>query len=163
MAKTISKGYTDTVTVTKNLALPDLSYGADFRVKSQDPGSAVLANITSPLDRTETLAFGYSEIKDVYKDQGIDPAVQAASHKGVQIMAKVNDVFSLTDSVDASYRVDLPVSAHVVIRVPACEYISASDIQALAARAVSGLFDTGSTGTTRLASVLKGALVPKEL
>lgn len=163
MAKTISKGYTDTITATKNVAIPDLDYDADFRVKSQDPGSAILANITSPLDRTETLTFGYSEIKDVYKDQSIDSAVQPASHKGVQILAKVTDVFSLTDSSDASYRVDLPVSAHVVIRVPACEYISTGDIQGLAMRAVAGLFDTGKIDTTRLASLLKGALVPKEL
>lgn len=161
MAKTISKGYADTITATKNVAIPDLSYAVDFCKRTDDPGLAILANVTSPLDRTETVQIGYSEVKDVYKDQGIDPSVQAASHKGVQIMVKVSDVFSLTDSVDATYRVDLPVSAHVVIRVPACEYINASDIQSLAMRAVSGLFDTGAITTARLSNILKGALVPK--
>lgn len=161
MAKVISKGYTDTVVATKSLSIPDLSFSTDFCKKVDDPGTAVLANVTSPLDRTELITFGYSEVRDVYKDQNIDSSVQAASHKGVQILAKVTDVFSLTDSVDPSYRVDLPVSAHVVIRVPACEYISTSDIEKLALRAVSALYDTGAITTTKLANVLKGALIPK--
>lgn len=163
MAKTISKGYVDTHTTPKTISIPDLDFGDDFRTKSSTADSAVLTNLTSPRDRTENLQFGYTEIADVYKGTSIDPSVYAVSHRGVQIMSKVTDVFSLTDSADPNFRNDFPVSAHVVIRVPASEFISSQDAIDLAARAISGLFDTGVTSTTRISSVLKGALVPKEL
>lgn len=163
MSKVINVGYTDTIATPKSLSRPDLSYAADFRVKSDEPGESILVNLTSPLDRTETVRFGYSEVKDVYKNTTIDASVMAPSRKGVQILVQVNDIYSLTDSADASYRVDLPVSAHLVVKIPACEYITPDMVQALAARAVSTLYDTGAVTTVKISQLLKGSLVPTGL
>lgn len=163
MSKSINVGYTDTIATAKTLSRPDLSYTTDFCVKSEVVGETILANLTSPLDRPETLRYGYSEIKDVYKSTTIDPSVMAPSKKGVQILVQVNDIFSLTDSVDASYRVDLPVSAHLIVKVPACEYITPDQIQTLAARTVAMLYDTGSTTSAKIAKLAKGAVTPTGL
>lgn len=163
MSKTISTGYTDTVATPKTLSRVDLSYAADFRVRQDEPGEAILVNLTSPIDRTETIRYGYSEIKDVYKNTSIDASVMAPSKKGVQILAQVNDTFSLTDSADPTYRVDLPVSAHIIVKIPACEYITPAMVETLVARAAASLYDTGATTTTKISQLLKGSLVPTGL
>lgn len=163
MSKTISTGYTDTVATPKTLNRADLSYAADFRVRQDEPGEAILVNLTSPIDRTETIRYGYSEIKDVYKNTSIDASVMAPSKKGVQVLAQVNDTFSLTDSVDPTYRVDLPVSAHIIVKIPACEYITPAMVETLVARAAASLYDTGATTTTKISQLLKGSLVPTGL
>lgn len=163
MSKTINVGYTDTISVTKSLARPDLSYAADFRVKSNEPAEVILVNLTSPIDRPETVRLGYTEVKDVYKNTSIDPSVMAPSKKGIQILAQVNDTFSLTDSVDPTYRVDLPVSAHIIVKIPCCEYITPLQVDQLVSRAVSSLFDTGAITDTRISQMLKGSLVPTGL
>lgn len=119
-------------------------------------------NITSPMDRIEKLRFAYSEIGDVYKNTSIDPSVAAASKRGVQVLAQTSETWSLTDAVDPEYRVDLPVSAHIVLKIPACEYISEADILELLGRTIGGLYD-GTTAEWRLNDLVRGSLVPKGL
>lgn len=163
MAKTVSVGYTDTQTTPKTLSRPDLSFTTDFRVKTNEPSEATLVNLTSPIDRQETIRFGFREIKDVYKNTSIDPSVAAPSKKGVQLLAQVSDIFSITDASVPTYRVDLPVSAHIVVTVPQCEYITADMVATLVSRALASLYDTGATTSTRLSQVMRGSLVPTGL
>lgn len=160
MSKTINKGFTDKVSATKSINIPDLSWDVDFKTKSDEPNEVILTNVTSPLDRPELFRFGYSEIKDVYKNTSIDPSVYAPTRRGIQILCQVNDVYSLTDSVDANYRVDLPVQAHVVLKVPACDVITADMAEELVQRAVSGLFATGSVTSAKLSAMLRGSMRP---
>lgn len=163
MSKTLNVGYTDTVATPKNLPVPDLSYGVDFRVKSETANEVVITNVTSPIDRPEQLRFGYSEIKDVYANTSVDPSVYSNSRKGVQILCQVTDVYSVSDTVDATYRVDLPVSCHVVVKIPACELITPDQIKALVFRSVSGMFETGQVTSARLNSMFRGSLTPTAL
>jgi hypothetical protein len=163
MAKTINKGPVTTNETSLVTSAVGFDFDADFRVKSNTPGEAKLVNTTTPIDRPEFMRFAYSEIKDIYNNTDIDDSVKAISHKGVQILVQLTDVWSLTDDTDASYRVDLPVSAHLVIKVPACEYISSADVLSLANRMNGGLYDSQTMDSSRLQSLLRGALVPSGL
>lgn len=163
MAKTLNKGFDPTGEASdKTLAIAGFKYPDEFRVKSESPDEAILVNITSPMDRVEKLRFAYSEVADVYKNTSIDSSVAAASKRGVQVLAQASETWSLTDDADPEYRVDLPVSAHIVVKIPACEYISETDILELLGRAVGGLYD-GTTAQWRLSDLVRGALVPKGL
>jgi len=164
MTKQISWGFVDTPVdgvPTASLARPVLNFAEDFRIKSEKPGEVVLVNLTTPLDRPEQIRFATSDVKDVYSSTNIDPSVYAPSKRGVSLLAQITDTISVTDDADADFRVDLPVSAHLVVKVPASEYISADKVEALVARLISSLYETGEEGTTRLDSVLRGSLVPK--
>lgn len=163
MSKAISVGYTDTIAVAKDVSFPDLDWGVDFTPKTTKDGLAILTNITSPLDRPENFRFAYSEIANVYEGSKVDPSYLGTSKRGVSVLCQVTDIYSLTETTDPTYRVDLPVSAHIVLRIPACEYITADMVKALAVRAVSGLFGTGEVSSARIASLLRGSLVPAEL
>lgn len=167
MSKIISTGYTDTaidgvssLTMSRGL----LNFGKDFRIKTNVAGKeVVLTNITSPVDRPEKIRIGYSEVANVFAGSGVEPSVSAPSKKGTQILAQVTEVISVTDDTDLEYRLDLPVSYHLVIKVPTSEYITSSVIVAGLGRLMSALFDTGVSTTTRLDGILRGALVPTEL
>lgn len=167
MAKVKSAGYSDTpisgvssLTMSRGL----LNFEKDFRVKSNKPGTeVVITNLTSPVDRPEKIRIGYTDIANVYSGTGIDASVSAPTKRGIQVLAQVTEIISITDDSDPDYRIDLPVSYHLVIKVPASELITASDIQTGIGRLLSSLFDTGSTSTTRLEAILRGALVPAGL
>jgi len=164
MTKQISWGFKDTpVDGVSNLSLsrPVINFSSDFRVKTEKSGEVVLTNLTTPLDRPEQIRIATSDIRDVYANTDIDPSVYAPSKRGVSILTQITDTLSVADDNDADFRVDLPVSAHLVVKVPASEYISADKVEALVARLISTLYETGEDGTTRIDSVLRGSLVPK--
>lgn len=163
MSKTLSWGFTDTpITGVSALNFPRalLNFEADFAERTQTDGNLVLTNITSPLDREETIRYGRSEVKNVYSNTSIDPKVQSPNRKGVQVLVKIEDTATVTDSDDPSYRVDLPIQTHVVIRVPNDALIDGTVVQTHLGRVVSALYSTGSTATTRIEKILRGALEP---
>lgn len=167
MTKVISHGYSDTpIEGVSSLSFPRglLNFQKDFRVKSDQPGKeVVLTNITSPIDRPERIRIGYSDIANIYNGTGIETSVLAPTKRGVSVLVQLTDVMSVTDDTDSDYRIDLPVSYHLVVKVPASEFITAADIQAGIGRLLSGLFDTGVTTTSRLESILRGSLVSSEV
>lgn len=168
MAKVINKGYTDTpITGVSSLTFPRaiLNFNKDFRVKtSANNGSeVVLTNLTCPVDRPEKIRLAYTEIANVYSGTGIEPSVLAPTKKGVSLLAQVTDVLSVTDDADADYRVDLPISAHLVIKVPQSQHVNAAVVQEVIGRLLSSLFDSGVSTTSRLEAILRGSLIPTEL
>jgi len=167
MSKVKSVGYTDTaIEGVTSLTFPRglVNFGADFRVKSDKPGSeVVLTNLTSPVDRPERIRVAYTDVSNVYAGSGIDPSVSAPTKRGVSILAQHTNVLSVSDSTDADYRLDLPISCHLVIKVPASEYITAEDVRVSLGRLLSSLFDTGATTDARLNAILRGSLIPADL
>lgn len=167
MAKVKSVGYTDTpIEGVTSLTFPRgiLNLGSDFRVKSNVAGKEViLTNITSPVDRPEKIRIGYTDVANVYAGTGVEPTVSAPTKRGVQLLTQVTEVLSVTDDTDPDFRLDLPVSYHLVIKVPSSEYITSTDIQTGIGRLLSSLFDSGVSTTSRLEAILRGALVPSEL
>lgn len=167
MAKQKSMGYIDTpISGVTSLTFPRavLNCAKDFRVKSNQPGKeVVLTNITSPIDRPERIRIAYSDLTNIYSGTGIDASVFAPTKRGVSVLAQVTDVISVTDDLNPDFRIDLPVSYHLVIKVPASEFITAADINTGIGRLLSSLFDSGVSTTSRLEAILRGSLVPTEL
>lgn len=161
MSYSLNKGYTDTITTTKNVAIPDLDYAVDFRVSTDVPGEVILTNVTSPLDRGETIRFALTNVKDIYTNSGVDPAYQAASHQGVSLVCQVIDTWRYADAAaPTAQAIDLPISAHLVIKAPKTSFLAASDYLSIAQRMFSLLFGTGVVTSDRLMMLLKGALDP---
>lgn len=165
MAKQISWGYNDTPTggAAKTLARSDFNYMDDFRCVSEKPGEVIITNITSPLDRPEQIRYATSNVANVYAGTSIDESVYAPSKRGVSLLAQVTETVSVTDDADADFRIDLPLSAHLVIKTPASEHISADMVATLVGRLVGSLFESDDTTNTRLDAMLRGSLQPKGL
>lgn len=158
--KRTTMGYSDSQTDGKTVTIPDLAYAADFAVASEAPGCTVLSNLSTPLDQAETIRFQIQDVANIYNGSGVDPTFYASSKKGFSLLVQVNDVARVTSDEDTSFQVDLPVSAHLVIKAPKSQYVTADILRDAALRAVSLLFATGSTGTERISSLVRGAMTP---
>lgn len=164
--KQVNFGYTDTpiqgvtsLTLSRGL----LNFKEDFSPINVKNGEATITNVTSPQDRPEKIRFAFSKIDNVYKGSGISTSVQAPSVRGTNLLVQLTEVASITDNTDASYRVDVPISAHIVLKVPAVEQITEEHVIAVVGRLVSGLFETGKSDSIRLSRLVRGSLLPADL
>jgi hypothetical protein len=141
----------------------ELNFAADFSVVKQSSGSILLANLNSDRDRVENIRFEAKPIKDVYANSGINASVQSANKAGMSVLVQVTDTLSVTDDADATFRVDAPVSLHMVLKVPACAELTEAHVLTYTGRLVSALFETGSNDESRLKALLRGSLTPADV
>lgn len=157
-----SFGYTDTpisgVTAPK-ITVPVINFNEDYRVKASSAKEATIVNISSPLDQPESIRFAVSEVADVYAGAGLSSEQIIGSKAGTRLLAQLNMTAKVTDEsgMIVSY---LPLSAHLVIKVPKSAYVTNDLIDTVKNRLIGTLYDNGKLATSAL---LKGALVPKDL
>lgn len=165
MPKTINLNHSDTaVPDVSTLSLPRsiLNFGHDFRVRSDEPQEAIITNLTSPIGKSETFKFGCSEVKNIYQNTSIDANVQSPSKRGVQVLVQLKDCWTISDSVLLT-EYTVPVEGHIVLKIPSVDGITSSDIERFVGRLVSGLFETGSSDDTRIESIFRGSLLPRDI
>lgn len=166
MSKTVSYNRTDTAVAgvpSLNLPVAVLNYKADFSMVQASPSELVLTNLTSPIDRPETIRYSVNAIKDIYKGTGIDPTSYSASRRGVSLLAQLTDRWTVADTVDTTYNVTLPVQAHMVLKLPADAVITPDMVKLLVGRLCDTLFNTGLITSERLNAMLRGSLLPADL
>lgn len=162
MSISISTNMTDSAGgVAKSLVLPLINYGADFAKVVDIAGEAIVTNLTSPTDCPNTMRFSTSAIADIYKNTGVLSEYRSPSKRGYSLLSQVKAVFTKQDSEDATYRVDLPVEAHIVVKAPNDALITAAMLEAVVARTVRGFYET--TATLRLPSMARGSLLPDDI
>lgn len=148
-----------TLTLTRGIP----NFGADWREKMDSPEESIITNLNAPVAYPEKFRTAVSEISDIYKNTGIANTLMAPTRKGRNILSQLTEVWTVTDSVDTTYLVALPVSCHIVLKVPDHPAITASDIITLIGRAVSGLYETGDATGSRLQALMRGALKPTDM
>lgn len=161
----IDNGYRDTPisgVTSLDYARGLINYGADYNLVVDEPDEVILTNITSPLDRPEKFRFAYSQIKNIYNNTDIHPNVQAPSKRGISVLVQLTNTISEVDATSDN-RVDLPISAHMVLKFPAYTAITATKIEEQIGRLLSGLYETGSVSQSRLNSMMRGSLLPKDI
>lgn len=165
MAKSLSFNNADTVfgsPATLNLVRENVNFGEDWVKVGEKPGETKVKNINCPNDQPEQFRLAFTEVKDVYKNTGIDPAYYAPSKKGFSLVVQLTNVGRVTESIDGSIY-DLPFSMHIVIKAPNDSLVDESVIEEQIARLLSGLYLENVTTDTRLAQLIKGAMTPPEV
>lgn len=163
MSKSISTLFTDTAIagVTKpTLTVPVINYDADYRLKSTAANEVTMVNTTTSLDEDETIRLAVSEINDIYKNTGVSTDVISNTKQGYSLLVQVVRTVKVTDSTNAAYSSYLPLSAHLVIKVPKAEAVTSATILDLVTRTIAVLYDGG---TIKALAMLKGAISPKGL
>lgn len=163
MAATTSWNYQDTsATAVGNLTPATLSYATDWAKTVAVAKEARLTNLTTPLDRKEYARFAYDKVSNVYKGSDISPAYYAQNKTGSSVLVQLNTVLSYTD--DSGARTDLPLSAHLVIRVPNHVAITGSILTTLLGRLVGLCYEQSDTSANaRLNALVRGGLLPAAL
>lgn len=165
MSISIITNYTDTLidgVSSEVFNRANLNYKADFVQHSQSaPGRTILINRTAPgYGVEEKIRIESTSIQNIYQNTGIEKAFQSPTSAGTSMLVQVTDILTVKDSTDPNFRIDLPISAHLVVKVPKSEYLDAAKVQTLIGRVLAALYDTGDTSTSRLDGMLRGALTP---
>lgn len=166
MSLQLSKNITDTPVSgvsSLDVSCPVINYGKDYAVVSSNADEATLVNLTTGASTTEKVLVKRASVANVYSNTSIDQSYQAPTKRGVSVVFQINSVYTVTDTADSGYRVDLPVQAHIVLKMPSNDLVTDSVILDAAKRCVSTLFDTGSTGSARILRVFRGSLLPSDM
>lgn len=166
MSKSTSFGYTDTAdggATTQSFTRANLNWVTDFVLTADAEGKAMATNRTSPLDQLEKVRIESSPIADVYKGTSIDPTVYAPSRQGVSIVCQVMDILRVSESIDPSFQIDLPISAHIVVKVPLSTYVTAANVESVIGRALSCFYASNDITTDRITALLRGSMTPTGL
>jgi hypothetical protein len=165
MSVTLTWNFQDTPvgTAVGSLQPKSLNFSVDFAKKETSDGSAVVTNLTSPTDRPETLKWASSRVANVYTGTGIEPSLRSQNKSGVSVVAQLRTVVTATES-STSERIDYPLSAHLVVKVPNADVITGDVVNTLLLRLLGMLYEeSGASPTTRLNALIRGALLPKAL
>lgn len=165
--KTLNKNYgTDTI-VSQGLSLKldrgIPNFGADFKTRTDEPSEVILTNLNSPVAYPENFRFATSKVANIYKGTGIAATSHSQVSTGTNVLCQLTETWTVQDDTDPNYCVALPVSAHIVLKVPDDPMITVDDITGLLGRAISGLFETGSTSGHRIQALLRGSLKPSDI
>lgn len=162
-----SFGYTDTLSATKNVAVPQLSFATDFTVQKDEPSEVVLTNMTSPLDQPETIRFAITPVKDIYSGTAVPMAARAAAMNGISLLVQVNDILRTTvegSTCNCLGYYDTPISVHMVIRAGINQYVTTDNVMSVVKRQIASLFASGTDVTNaRLSALLRGSLKPADM
>lgn len=155
-----SFGYTDTIVpgapTPAFTPIPVINWASDFAVKTESAGEIVLVNTTTPYDQNEKIRFGFSEISDVYKNSDLGVDQQSTSKAGVNVLVQITENVKVTDSaVSSGALAYLPLSAHIVLKVPKSAYIDDAVVTTLLKRLIGTLYKNGVMDVKPL---LKGSL-----
>lgn len=160
MAFTISPNWTPTdvpVTLQDPKAIPWDNFGI---VKRKGDNEFTLNNALAPTDRPDRFRFASSAVQNVYESTGIDPAYWLPSHRGTSILCQLTDVYTAADATSGiSYY--LPLSAHLVLKVPNTDILTLDDIETFLMRLIAGLSDSKGSLKSQLSRLLRGIITPK--
>lgn len=107
---------------------------ASYAYSKDEPGEAVYSNIAGALDQPNTIRYAVASIADVFKNSPVAPITDQPVD-GLSILVQVNEVWKVADSANTSFvPYYLPVSAHMVLKVPTDEYVTAAAVVSLVAR-----------------------------
>lgn len=164
MSKSINMVTADTAiagVTAPTLTLPVLNYDSDFRLKKSNAANeVVMVNTTTGLDEDEQIRVAFNEIADIYKNAGISCDNVSSSKTGYSLLVQLTKTVKVTDSADATYSAHVPLSVHIVIKVPRMEAVTNETIKLLVSRLFATLYEGGAL---KALGMLKGAISPKGL
>lgn len=164
MAITANFGFNDTT--NSSAAQPALNptvlnYGSDYRVISDDDSSCLITNIKTPVDQPDTIRVATQDVANIYSNTSLKANQISAARQGVSVVLQENSVYKVIDTdlpLAATY---LPVSMHLVLKVPTGYSIPEADLISQIKRLLGALYE--EDGTFRIQTLVKGAVKPKNL
>lgn len=158
---------TDTISSTKNLPIPDLSYAADFTVAKSTSEEVVLINKTgASLRPAEMIRYTRRPVQDVYKSGlssqlDISNSQRANCTSGVNAYGEIAYMLKATNSVSGE-EIVLPMRGAVSFTVPTIDFVSPTALGTLIKRVISVMFDTGKVDGSLATNIARGDLNPAD-
>lgn len=158
MAYNVNLGFDPSSLTKKNLAVDTITTTA-YSPTSATVDSVTETAVSSTLARPEEISFGRRLIKDIYSSGVVERAYQSPSHTGIRLFVGLSTIASLTNSDDATFRMDFPMSVKTTIDIPCNDYFTADHVLTLIQHQMGALLP-GNTSVTsaRIGELLRGTL-----
>lgn len=115
IALATGSGSTTNVTAAQTLLMPTVG---SFKLLANSPNEAVYVNVAGALDQPNKVRHAVSVIPDVFKGLDIEPDAGQRTD-GLSILSQITELWKVDDAANSSFNpYYLPVSAHMVIKVP---------------------------------------------
>lgn len=133
-----------------------------FDLSVEDSGYCQIIDTATGITTPRVIETRFDKVTNVYTNTSIAAENQLGAKAGVRVINKVSDVLTILDDSDSTYRVDLPIEAHVVLTLPLCDLITEAVVQQQIADAVATLFVTdGTTVVSRILKEARGIVKPR--
>lgn len=142
----------ESFTVTPVAIKPASSYA----VTSDEPTELTGSNLTAPVDQPEILTYRCQELKTV--NTAMENMYPPEVRTGVQYVIKLDELASVTDTADPTFRVDLPISAYLTIRHNKSGYITSDMIATVVKRLLGACMK--EDGAWRFDELMRSSLKP---
>lgn len=97
-----------------NLARPATS---SFNYLKDDPGESILVNVVGGLDQPEQIRYSVTSVPDIFKASPVNP-IAGQRPDGISVLVQLTQVLKVTPETEGAPVRYLPVSAHMVLKLP---------------------------------------------
>jgi hypothetical protein len=158
MAKTSAFGFTNILDNAASIVLKSLGLVTNYSLSSDQADNVVLNNKTAPIDTEEIVSLRSRDIQSVNTPLNIQFPGKVKT--GIEYSVRVDAVLSTTDSDDASFRVDEPMTCVITFRHPKSGNITEAHVLTLLTRALSALHKDGTNAGWRIGDLMRSAERP---
>jgi hypothetical protein len=160
MAYTVSRNQ-PTHSTTASLPVPVIDFTTEYATAKDNGDDVDLTNVLTPLDAPTHFRYSIQNIANVYKQSDISAEYRLPVTKGASLLMAHDEVWTVTDTDDVSFKKQFPVSAHLVLKVPQNGFITATDVRNLIQDLLGAIGIKSGALTGRLDQLLRGALNPR--
>lgn len=133
----------------------------DFDVVAETADTVTITDTTVPIDTPRTFWTKCQKVANVYKSSNVASAYRAKATGGVKCINSVQDVITILDDTDTTFRIDLPIKASITFELPYNELITDVVVQQQLFDAVASVFSkSGETSVSRVLKEARGAVNP---
>lgn len=150
-------GTTNNTASAKTIAPIALGLQNNYAVIIDDPKECVLNSLATPQDQEEKISYKFQPQDSI--SATVEVQNPSRVKKGVQYVVKIENVLKTTDSVDATYRVDEPLVAYLVIRHCKSANVTPDTISNLVLRLLGACRD--DSGNWIFGNLMRSAINPK--
>lgn len=157
---TVTSHETDTISTTKNVAVPDLDYAHDFSVSESKDGQAVLTNVSgSALEPCEKLRYAKERVDNIYRYVPTLKTSQLPTTVGARVLAESTEVISAENSVSGA-DLNIPIRVWTCVESSTHNAVTGDALLWALKRHIASLFTTGQVGAEQLIKLFRGDLDP---
>lgn len=151
----------DTITNTKNIAVPDLDYQHDFSVVSDSGSETRLVNTSgTTLETVERLRYAKERVNDIYRNLDTLKVSQLPSPVGARVLAESLEVLSASNAVSGA-DIEFPIRVWTCIESSTHNVVTGAALLWALKRHVAAMFATGAVDETMLTALFRGDLNPR--
>lgn len=129
----------------------------DFDVVAETADTVTITDTTVPIDTPRTFWSKSQKVANVYKNSNVASAYRAKATGGVKCINSVQDVITILDDTDTTFRIDLPIKANITFELPYSELITDTVVLQEIYDAIATIFTLSKDGESCVSRALKEA------